>query len=236
MTQTHGSEPLSKQVITYLSDYCKTGLDGIEYYPALHSFDLYFNIESLVGPFIKRNDFKIHVQKPYMNEELYDIFTDLVKLIYNDKDDWDDDDGVVTVEFSRFHKVGPDIRDFIDTNRIGTLKGIFAQYPDITFSIHANVDIKERASTIVSLGYRTFTGRFGGSLPAKVKQWVTDYPTFKLTIDVEYPSKISRVLFESPDGFKDFFQFKYLATLVRLSEPVDFKPETITKNAIAFDL
>ena len=82
MTQTHGSEPLSKQVITFLSNYCKTGLDGIEYYPALHSFDLYFNIESLVGPFIKRNDFKIHVQKPYMNEELYDIFTDLVKLIY----------------------------------------------------------------------------------------------------------------------------------------------------------
>lgn len=73
-------------------------------------------------------------------------------------------------------------------------------------------------------------------MPAKVKQWVTDYPTFKLAIDVEYPSKISRVLFESPDGFKDFFQFKYLATLVRLSEPVDFKPETTTKNAIAFDL
>ena len=66
MTQAHSVEPLSKQVITYLSDYCKTGLDGIEYYPALHSFDLYFNIESLVGPFIKRNDFKIHVQKPYM--------------------------------------------------------------------------------------------------------------------------------------------------------------------------
>lgn len=236
MAQTHGVEPLSKQVITYLSDYCKTELDGIEYYPALHSFDLYFNVESLVGPVFKRNDFKIHIQRPYMNAELYDVFTDLVKLIYSDKDDWDDDDGVVTVEFSRFRKVGPDIRDFIDTNGIGTLKGIFTQYPDITFSIHANADIKERASTIVSLGYRTFTGRFGGSLPAKVKQWVTDYPTFKLAIDVEYPSKISRVLFESPDGFKDFFQFKYLTTLVRLSEPVDFKPETITKNAIAFDL
>ena len=236
MTQTHGSEPLSKQVITYLSEYCKTGLDGIEYYPALHSFDLYFKVESLIGPVFKRNDFKIRIQRPYMNAELYDVFTDLVKLIYSDKVDWDNDDGVVTVEFSRFHKVGPDIRDFIDTNRIGTLKGIFTQYPDLTFSIHANVDIKERASTIVSLGYRTFTGRFGGSLPAKVKQWVTDYPTFKLTIDVEYPSKISRVLFESPDGFKDFFQFKYLATLVRLSEPVDFKPETTTKHSIAFDL
>lgn len=105
MTQAHSVEPLSKQVITYLSDYCKTGLDGIEYYPALHSFDLYFNIESLVGPFIKRNDFKIHVQKPYMNEELYDIFTDLVKLIYSDKDDWDDDDDVIQIEFSRFRKV-----------------------------------------------------------------------------------------------------------------------------------
>lgn len=236
MTQTHGVEPLSKQAITYLSEYCKTGLDSIEYYPALHSFDLYFNIESLVGPFIKRNDFKIHVQKPYMNAELYDVFTDLVKLIYSGKDDWDNDDGVVTVEFSRFRKVGPDIRDFIDTNRIGTLKSIFAQYPDLTFSIHANADIKERASTIVSLGYRTFTGKFGGSLPAKVKQWVTDYPTFKLTIDVEYPSKISRVLFESPDGFKDFFQFKYLATLVRLSEPVNFKHETTNENTITFDL
>lgn len=236
MTKQYNTETLSEQVVTYLSKYCKSELTSIEYYPRLHSFDLYFNIESLVGPFIKRNDFKIHVQKPYMNEELYDIFTDLVKLIYSGKDDWDDDDGVIQIEFSRFRKVGPDIRDFIDTNRIGTLKGIFAQYPDITFSIHANVDIKERASTIVSLGYRTFTGRFGGSLPAKVKQWVTDYPTFKLTIDVEYPSKISRVLFESPDGFKDFFQFKYLATLVRLSEPVDFKPETTTKHAIVFDL
>lgn len=236
MTQTHGSEPLSKQVITYLSDYCKTGLDGIEYYPALHSFDLYFNVESLVGPVFKRNDFKIHIQRPYMNEELYDVFADLVKLIYSDKDDWDDDDGVVIVEFSRFRKVGPDIRDFIDTNGIDTLKSIFAQYPGITFSIHANADIKERASTIVSLGYRTFTGRFGGSLPAKVKQWVTDYPTFKLTIDVEYPSKISRVLFESPDGFKDFFLFKYLATLVRLSEPVDFKHDIPVENATTFDL
>lgn len=236
MTQTHGVEPLSKQAITYLSEYCKTGLDSIEYYPALHSFDLYFKVESLIGPVFKRNDFKIRIQRPYMNAELYDIFTDLVKLIYNDKDDWDDDDGVITVEFSRFRKVGPDIRDFIDTNRIGTLKGIFAQYPDITFSIHANVDIKERASTIVSLGYRTFTGRFGGSLPAKVKQWVIDYPTFKLTIDVNYPSKISRVLFESPDGFKDFFQFKYLATLVRLSEPVDFKHDIPVENATTFDL
>lgn len=236
MTQTHGVEPLSKQAITYLSEYCKTRLDDIEYYPALHSFDLYFNIESLVGPFIKRNDFKIHVQKPYMNEELYDIFTDLVKLIYSDKDDWDDDDDVIQIEFSRFRKVGPDIRDFIDTNGIGTLKSIFAQYPDLTFSIHANADIKERASTIVSLGYRTFTGRFGGSLPAKVKQWVIDYPTFKLTIDVNYPSKISRVLFESPDGFKDFFQFKYLSDLVQITEPTDFKHDMPVENATTFDL
>ena len=34
MTQAHSVEPLSKQAITYLSEYCKTGLDGIEYYPA----------------------------------------------------------------------------------------------------------------------------------------------------------------------------------------------------------
>lgn len=234
MTQTHGVEPLSKQTITYLSEYCKTGLDGIEYYPALHSFDLYFNIESLVGPVLRRNDFKIHVQRPTMNTELYNIISELVNMC--DDEIHGTNECVLYIDFANKYKVSEAVHEYIANNNIGTLKGIFAQYPGITFSIHANADIKERASTIVSLGYRTFTGRFGGSLPAKVKQWVTDYPTFKLAIDVEYPSKISRVLFESPDGFKDFFQFKYLATLVRLSEPVDFKPETTTKHAIVFDL
>lgn len=234
MTQTHGVEPLSKQVITYLSDYCKAELDGIEYYPALHSFDLYFNVESLVGPVFKRNDFKIHIQRPTMNTELYNIISELVNMC--DDEIHGTDECVLYIDFANKYKVSEAVHEYIANNNIGTLKSIFAQYPDLTFSIHANADIKERASTIVSLGYRTFTGRFGGSLPAKVKQWVIDYPTFKLTIDVNYPSKISRVLFESPDGFKDFFQFKYLATLVRLSEPVDFKPETTTKHAIVFDL
>ena len=105
MTKQYNTEALSEQVVTYLSKYCKSELTSIEYYPALHSFDLYFNIESLVGPFIKRNDFKIHVQKPYMNEELYDIFTDLVKLIYSDKDDWDDDDDVIQLNFHVFAKL-----------------------------------------------------------------------------------------------------------------------------------
>ena len=234
MTQAHGVELLSKQAITYLSEYCKTGLDGIEYYPALHSFDLYFNIESLVGPVSKRNDFKIHVQRPTMNTELYNIISELVNMC--DDEIHGTDERVLYIDFANKYKISEAVHEYIANNNIGTLKGIFTQYPDITFSIHANADIKERASTLVSRGYRTFTGRFGGSLPAKVKQWVTDYPTFKLTIDVEYPSKISRVLFESPDGFKDFFQFKYLATLVRLSEPVDFKPKTTNENTITFDL
>lgn len=234
MTKQYNTEQLSGQVVTYLSKYCKSELTSIEYYPALHSFDLYFNIESLVGPVLRRNDFKIHVQRPTMNTELYNIISELVNMC--DDEIHGTNECVLYIDFANKYKVSEAVHEYIANNNIGTLKGIFAQYPGITFSIHANDDIKERASTIVSLGYRTFTGRFGGSLPAKVKQWVTDYPTFKLTIDVEYPSKISRVLFESPDGFKDFFQFKYLATLVRLSEPVDFKPETTTKHAIVFDL
>lgn len=234
MTQTHGVAPLSKQAVTYLSEYCKTELDGIEYYPALHNLDLYFKVESLVGPVLKRNDFKIHIQRPTMNTQLYNIINQLVNMCYDEI--CGTDTGCLYINFANKYNVSKTVQEYIANNNIGTLGDIFAQYPDLTFSIHANTDIKERASTVISLGYRTFTGKFTDHLPAKVREWITDYPTFKLAIDVDSPSKISRVLFASPDGFKDFFQFKYLADLVQLSEPVDFKPDATNENAVAFDL
>lgn len=234
MAQTHGVEPLSKQVITYLSDYCKTELSSIEYYPQLHSFDLRFKVEPLVGNAFK-DAFCIHVQRPAMNAELYNIISELVNMC--DDEIHGTDEPVLYISFTNKYKVSKVVHEYITNNNIGTLAGIFKQFPDLTFTINSYTNLTQHALTVVSLGYRNFVGPSNYcDLPAKVKQWVTDYPTFKLTIDVEYPSKISRVLFESPDGFKDFFQFKYLATLVRLSEPVDFKPETTTKHSIAFDL
>lgn len=68
MVQVRSVEPLSKQIITYLSDYCKTELSSIEYYPQLHSFDLRFKVEPLVGNAFK-DALRIHVQQPTMNNE-----------------------------------------------------------------------------------------------------------------------------------------------------------------------
>ena len=100
-----------------------------------------------------------------------------------------------------------------------------------------NYSIKQQASTVVSLGYRKLrdTDNYRG-LPDKIVNWLKDYPIFELAFDVERPTKSSRVAFVTPDGFKDFFQFKYLSDLVQITEPTDFKPKTIDTNAMAFDL
>lgn len=234
MTQTHGVEPLSKQVITYLSDYCKTELSSIEYYPQLHSFDLRFKVEPLVGNAFK-DAFCIHVQRLAMNAELYNIISELVNMC--DDEIHGTDEPVLYISFTNKYKVSKVVHEYITNNNIGTLAGIFKQFPDLTFTINSYTNLTQHALTVVSLGYRNFVGPSNYcDLPNKMIELLKDYPIFKLAIDVDCPKKISRVAFESPDGFKDFFQFKYLATLVRLSEPVDFKSETTTKNATTFDL
>lgn len=234
MTQAHGVEALSKQVITYLSDYCKTELSSIEYYPQLHSFDLRFKVESLVGNAFK-DAFCIHVQRPAMNAELYNVISELVNMC--DDEIHGTDGPVIYISFANKYKVNKVVHGYITNNNIGTSTGIFKQFPDLTFTINSYTNLKQHASTVVPLGYRSFVGPSDCcDLPNKMIEWLKDYPIFELAIDVDCPKKMSRVAFVAPDGFKDFFQFKYLATLIRLSEPVDFKPETPNKNAIAFDL
>lgn len=234
MAKAHSTEPLSGQVITYLSDYCKTEISRIKYHPQLHSFDLYFNIESLVGTVLK-SAFCIHVQRPAMNVELYDIIIELVNILHDEVEN--PDERAVYINLTNKRTLSKTVREYIANNNIGTLAGIFKQFPDLTFATSLYANIKQRASTVVSLGYRKFTGNTSNcDLLCKMIEWLKEYSIFEVTFDVNRPTKMSRVAFIAPDGFKDFFPFKYLAELVKLSEPTDFKPKTIDTNAMAFDL
>lgn len=233
MAKTHSTGPLSEQVITYLSDYCKTEILSIEYHPQLHSFDLYFKIESLVGANFK-DDFYIHVQRPTMNAELYDIIIELINMLRDDIERTDE--RIVYIDFANERKFRKAVSEYITNNNIGTLAGIFKQFPGLTFATRYTT-IERLASTVVSLGYRKFTGNINSCyLSSKMIEWLKEYPIFEVVFDVNRPMKMSRVVFMTPDGFKDFFQFKYLAELVKLSELTDFKPKTTDTNAMTFDL
>lgn len=232
MTKQYNTEQLSGQVVTYLSKYCKSELTSIEYYPQLHSFDLGFKINPLVN--LQACGLHIHVQRPTMNNELYDVVIPLINMIHGEVTE--DDEDFIDISFAKKRKINKAAQEYIVDNNIGTLDGIFKQFPNLIFA-RGNYSIKQQASTVVSLGYRKLMSvdNYRG-LPDKMLNWLENYPIFELAFDVERPTKSSRVAFVTPDGFKDFFQFKYLADLVQLTEPVDFKPETTTKNTMAFDL
>lgn len=233
MAKAHSTESLSEQVITYLSDYCKTEILSIEYHPQLYSFNLYFKIESLVGATFK-DDFYIHVQRPTMNAELYDVIIPLINMIHSEVTE--EDDGFIDISFANKRKFSKAVGEYITNNNIGTLAGIFKQFPGLTFATRYTT-IERLASTVVSLGYRKFTGNINSCyLSSKMVEWLKEYPIFEVVFDVNRPMKMSRVVFMALDGFKDFFQFKYLAELVKLSELTDFKPKTTDTNAMTFDL
>lgn len=233
MTKQYSTKPLSGQVVTYLSKYCKSELTSIEYYPQLHSFDLGFKINPLVN--LQACGLRIHVQRPTMNNELYDIVIPLINMIHGEVTE--DDEPFIDISFTRKRKISKAVQEYIADNNIGTLDGIFKQFPNLMFANQGNYTIKQCASTVVSLGYHKFKNTDNyKDLPDKMLNWLENYPIFELAFDVERPTKSSRVAFMTPDGFKDFFQFKYLSDLVQLTEPTDFKPETTTKHAIAFDL
>lgn len=233
MTKQYNTETLSAQVITYLSKYCKSELTSIEYYPQLHSFDLGFKINPLVN--LQSGGLRIHVQRPTMNTELYDVVIPLINMIHGEVTEEDED--FIDISLTRKRKISKAAQEYIADNNIGTLDGIFKQFPNVMFA-HGNYSIKQCVSTVVSLGYRKLTGADNyRCLPDKMINWLKDYPIFELAFDVDCPTKSSRVAFVTPDGFKDFFQFKYLSDLVQLTEPTDFKREDDTNtNAITFDL
>lgn len=219
----HGVEPLPEQVATYITRYCKSEITGIEYYPASHCFDVFFKIESLVGQAYK-NSFRIHVQRPYMNTELYGIFTELVRMIHGEFTD--EDEACIDISFAQKSKISKKVKECIVSNRLGTLSDIFNQYPGLTFAINGNYSIKQQASTVISLGNRKMTGDNFNNLPDKMVKWLKEYPIFELIIDTDSPMKSSRVAFVTPDGFKDFFQFKYLPSLIQISESIVFEQES----------
>lgn len=232
MAKQYNTETLSGQVITYLSKYCKSELTSIEYYPALHSFDLGFKINPLVN--LQSGGLRIHVQRLTMNTELYDVIIPLINMIHGEVTE--EDEEFIDISFTKKRKISKAVQEYIVDNNIGTLDGIFKQFPNVMFA-QGNYSIKQCASTVVSLGYRKLIGvdNYRG-LSNKMVEWLKDYPVFELAFDVDCPSKSSRVAFVTPDGFKDFFQFRYLSDLVQLTEPTDFKPKTIDTNAITFDL
>lgn len=233
MAKQYNTETLSAQVITYLSKYCKSELTSIEYYPQLHSFDLGFKINPLVN--LQSGGLRIHVQRPTMNTELYDVIIPLINMIHGEVTE--DDEDFIDISLTRKHKISKAAQEYIVDNNIGTLDGIFKQFPNLVFA-QGNYSIKQQASTVVSLGYRKFTGADNyRCLPDKMRNWLENYPIFELAFDVGCPTKSSRVAFVTPDGFKDFFQFKYLSDLVQITKPTDFKREDDTNtNAVAFDL
>lgn len=218
-----GTEPLSKQGATYITRYCKSGITGIEYYPASHCFDVFFKVESLVGQAYK-NSFHIHVQRPYMNNELYDIFTELVRMIHGEFTD--EDKVCIDISFAQKNKISKKVKEYIVSNRLGTLSDIFNQFPGLTFAVNGNYSIKRQASTVISLGNRKMTGDNFNNLPGKMVKWLKEYPIFELIIDTDSPMKSSRVAFVTPDGFKDFFQFKYLPSLIQISESIVFEQKS----------
>lgn len=181
-----------------------------------------------------------------MNNELYDVIIPLINIIHDEVTDEDED--FIDISFAKKRKIRKAAQEYIVDNNIGTLDGIIKQFPNLIFAERDDYNIELHASTVVSLGYRKLTNAedymsllFNSvsnyrDLPEKLDNWLENYPIFELAFDVDCPKKMSRVAFVTPDGFKDFFQFKYLADLVQLSEPVNFKPETTTENAIAFDL
>lgn len=244
MAKQYNTEQLSAQVVTYLSKYCKSELTSIEYYPQLHSFDLGFKINPLVN--LQACGLRIHVQRPTMNNELYDVIIPLINMIHGEVTE--DGEDFIDISFTRKRKISKAVQEYIVDNNIGTLDGIIKQFPNLIFAERDIYSIKQQASTVVSLGYRKLTNAddymsllFNDAgnyrdLPEKMSNWLENYPIFELAFDVDCPTKSSRVAFVTPDGFKDFFQFKYLSDLVQITEPTDFKPETTTKNAIAFDL
>lgn len=233
MTKQYNTETLSGQVVTYLSKYCKSELTSIEYYPRLHSFDLGFKINPLVN--LQSGGLRIHVQRLTMNTELYNVIIPLINMIHGEVTE--DDEEFIDISFAKKRKISKTAQEYIVDNNIGTLDGIFKQFPNVMFA-QGNYSIKQQASTVVSLGYRKLMSvdNYRG-LPGKMVNWLENYPIFELAFDVDCPSKSSRVAFVAPDGFKDFFQFKYLSDLVQLTEPTDFKREDDTNtNAITFDL
>lgn len=220
-----GAEPLPEQMATYITRYCKSEITGIEYYPTSHCFDVFFNVESLVGP-ARRHSFRIHVQRPHMNTELYDSFIELVRMVHGEFTD--DDETCIGISFAQKSKISKNVHEYIASNKLGTLSDIFSQFPGLTFATHGTTfDIFKRyASTVVSLGNRKMTGGNYNNLPNKVVKWLKEYLIFELVIDVNTPSKSSRVAFVTPDGFKDFFQFKYLSSLIQITEPITFEQKT----------
>lgn len=218
-----GVEPLPEQVATYITRYCKSEITGIEYYPASHCFDVFFKIESLVGQAYK-NSFHIHVQRPTMNTELYDIFTELVRMIHGEFTD--EDEVCIDISFAQKNKISKKVKEYIVSNGLGTLSDIFNQFHDLTFAINGNYSIKSQASTVISLGNRKMTGDNFNNLPDKMVKWLKEYPVFELVIDTDSPMKSSRVTFVTPDGFKDFFQFKYLPSLIQISESIVFEQKS----------
>lgn len=218
-----GTAPLPEQLTTYITRYCKSEITGIEYYPASHCFDVFFKIESLVGQAYK-NSFHIHVQRPYMNAELYDIFTELVRMIHGGFTD--EDETCIDISFAQKNKISKKVKEYIVSNKLGTLSDIFNQFPGLTFAINGNYSIKRQASTVISLGNRKMAGNNFNNLPGKMVKWLKEYPVFELVIDTDSTMKSSRVAFMAPDGFKDFFQFKYLPSLIQISESVVFEQKS----------
>lgn len=97
MTKQYNTETLSAQVITYLSKYCKSELTSIEYYPRLHSFDLGFKINPLVN--LQSCGLRIHVQRPTMNTELYDVIIPLINIIHGEV--IEDDEDFIDISFAK---------------------------------------------------------------------------------------------------------------------------------------
>ena len=124
MTKQYNTEQLSTQVITYLSKYCKSELTRIEYYPQLHSFDLGFKIYPLVN--LQSGGLRIHVQRPTMNTELYDVIIPLINMIHGDITEEDED--LIGISFAKKRKISKAAQEYIVDNNIGTLDGILINF------------------------------------------------------------------------------------------------------------
>lgn len=124
MAKQYNTETLSGQVITYLSKYCKSELTSIEYYPALHSFDLGFKINPLVN--LQSGGLRIHVQRLTMNTELYDVIIPLINMIHGEVTE--EDEEFIDISFTKKRKISKAVQEYIVDNNIGTLDGILNNF------------------------------------------------------------------------------------------------------------
>ena len=130
MAKQYNTEQLSAQVVTYFSKYCKSERTSIEYYPRLHSFDLGFKINPLVN--LQSGGLRIHVQRPTMNTELYDVIIPLINMIHGEVAG--DDEDFIDISLTRKRKISKAVQEYIVDNNIGTLDGIFKQFPNVMFA------------------------------------------------------------------------------------------------------